>query len=402
MIGSFTGVKVMLCRICNNQMGKIFSLGQQPLANKYPKSVNEFDAENILEMNAFYCDECGYINLPCEIGRATFFEDYYYLSSINSELVAHFEDLALEIEFKKPKFVLDVGSNDGILLRPLKRLGISCLGIDPSENVSAIANDNGLKTLTGFFDFATGNLIKQRFGSPDLICACSVFTHLDDPKDFFKIAHNILSERGEIIIEVEYLQNIVQELAFERFYFDRPHYYSVRSLARLASENGFTVSDISFVKPHGGSVRLTFQRSEVGQCFSGLQDLLSKERCIINFNTIQELFSDFELSCLHFADELKQLKSDGKKVAGYGCPARLSTITNFCKIEKDLLPYLIEDSPLKQGRFSPGMHIPIVSIDSLDEIDILIVFAYEYIDSIRKKVNRDSVTYYKPIPYSLI
>ena len=128
------------CLICEGNTLPLFSLGLQPLANKYPKSIEDFPMEVVREMTAFYCTDCNYINLPCDIDRSILFEDYYYLSSVNRELVDHFEDFADHIKGLGAQFVLDVGSNDGILLRPLKALGLKCLGIDPSENVSQIAN----------------------------------------------------------------------------------------------------------------------------------------------------------------------------------------------------------------------------------------------------------------------
>ena len=387
------------CLICNGSTRPLFSLGLQPLANKYPKAIEDFASEITREMTAFYCPDCSYINLPCDIDRSVFFEDYYYLSSVNRELVNHFQSLADHIKSVGYQFVLDVGSNDGILLRPLKTLGIKCLGIDPSENVSEIANREGLETLVGFFNKATAQSVKASHGKPDLICASSVFTHLDNPLEFFEAAESLLQEGGAVIVEVEYMGSIVDSLAFERFYFDRPHYYSVRALSKIAGSAGFQLSEISFIDAHGGSVRAVFHRYGTQNPSAKVREIIEAEKASLSEEHIVSKFQDFKRAGLQFMESIRKMLSEGRRVAAYGCPARFSTITNFCGIGSSLLPYVIDDSPLKSGRFSPGKHIPIVPFSSAEEVDSYIVFAYEYIDSIRSKVNASHVEYFKPIPF---
>jgi methylation protein EvaC len=391
-----------LCVICRGKLNPLFSLGLQPLANKYPKEKDHVTSEILRNMTALYCRECNYLNLPCDIDRSIFFEDYYYLSSVNSELVGHFENLADHIKSLGSAFVLDVGSNDGVLLGPLKARSIKCLGIDPSENVSEIANRVGLETVIGFFDQKTAAFIEKNYGQPDLICASSVFTHLDKPKDFFSTADCLLAKGGAVIIEVEYLGSIIESLAFERFYFDRPHYYSVKALSRIAEQAGFCLSHVSFINAHGGSVRAVFRRCDTTDTSFDIGRLLQSEEKSLSEELIQRKFEEFKLAGEDLLANIKGLKDEGLRVAAYGCPARFSTITNFCGIDKALIPYVIDDSPLKSGRFSPGQHIPIIPLSKPLEVDIFIVFAYEYIDSIRKKVGSTSVKYFKPIPFESI
>ena len=139
----------MKCNLCEiGDLKLIFSLGKQPLANKYPKNQNEIENEKLFEMNIFFCEKCLCCNLPINIDRKIFFSDYYYLSSVNRELVEHFNQLAKELVNKK--FVIDIGSNDGILIKPLKQLNVNCIGVEPSENVGKIANYIGFKTIKSF------------------------------------------------------------------------------------------------------------------------------------------------------------------------------------------------------------------------------------------------------------
>jgi methylation protein EvaC len=391
------------CPICKDDLSFLFSMGQQPLANKYPASRKEFATEVVEEMRVFYCPSCLYINIPCQINRSVFFEDYYYLSSVNKELVDHFNQLAETIKLREPRFVLDVGSNDGVLLKPLKELNIRCLGIDPSENVSQIANLAGLETLVGFFDSSSIKQIKDNYGMPDMMCASSVFTHLEDPKEFFELANELLEPRGEILIEVEYLGSIVNALGFERLYFDRPHYYSLKSLKRLGDAAGFELIKIEQIAPHGGSVRAIFARKDSGHTIEpAVGRAIEGEEVSLQRKAINRQFDLFRGACEVLKAKLEDFNANGFKVAGYGCPARFSTITNFANIGSKLLPQVVDDSPLKSGRFSPGKHVPIVSFFPDNGTDIYIVFAYEYIKSIKEKIKTKRVRYFKPIPFEAL
>ena len=291
------------------------------------------------------------------------------------------------------------GSNDGILLRPLKERGVKFLGVDPSENVSKIANDNGLTTIVGFFDESMVEHIHKEYGKPDLITAYSVFTHLDYPLSFFGNVKNLLRPYGRLIIEVEYLQKIISDFAFERFYFDRPHYYSLKSLAKMGSKYGFNIEDEEIINVHGGSLKVTFILGAAALINSNVEKLLEQESVNLTTSNLMSKFNDFNRACLNLRKSIIEFKAKGLSVAGYGCPARFSTITNFSGLTASDLASVVDDSPLKQGRFSPGMHIPIISYNTSEKPDIYIVFAFEYIASIKEKVGLISGGYFKPVPF---
>ena len=388
------------CKICGNKIEKLFSLGIQPMANKYPANTESFSKEIVADMDIYFCSECLYANLPCSIDRSLFFEDYYYLSSVNKELKNHFNEFAEKLIADKHKFIVDVGSNDGVLLEPLKKGGIRCLGIDPSENVSKLANEKGLDTLVGFFDMSIAKKIKSKYGSPDLICASSVFTHLDNPAEFFRVADYLLDENGSIIIEVEYLKEIIESFGFERFYFDRPHYYSLESLKRLASSYNFHLLDAESIEPHGGSIRVTFSKVSSSENIQKISKILSDEAFALRRDSIVQQFSEFENYCSLLKQSIKEFELKGLSVAGYGCPARFSTITNFADIDTSIIPFVIDDSPLKEDKFSPGKHIPIKKFADSPLADVYVVFAYEYINSIRKKFTKNDIIFYQPIPFT--
>ncbi len=208
----------MKCKICKStKLKKVIDLGKQPLANKYPKNLIEIKKEKTYNLSIIFCNHCRLGKIEKIISRDLMFKKYFYLSSVNGALVKHFEKLAAKL--KNKKFVIDIGSNDGILLKPLKKLGVRSIGIDPSENVGKIANKKGLNTIIDFFNYQSVNKIIKKYNKPDTIIASSVVTHLRDPLSFAKNIKRLLSDNGELIIEIEYFANFINNLEYERFYF---------------------------------------------------------------------------------------------------------------------------------------------------------------------------------------
>jgi methylation protein EvaC len=387
----------MKCQLCNHsEIVEFLNLGQQPLANKYPKA-DQFKAEELFPLTIYFCPECKNVQLGTIISRERMFEDYYYLSSVNAGLVRHFERLAKKLS--KAQFVVDIGSNDGILLKPLKEAGVKALGVDPSINVSKIANEQRLETLCAFFDASVADRIAKEYGKPDTIVASSVFTHLENPHQFIEAVKRLLTEDGRFIIEVEYIGNILNAIQFERFYLDRIFYYSLTSLQRLFQSLDMVVSDVEHIEPHGGSLQVTIRRKGHGTQSNAVTELLDAEAASLTIANLKDFRSKVETQIGALHDLLGSYKKQNIKVAGYGAPARLSTICNFGQIGSDLIEFTVDDSPLKQNRFTPGTHIPIVTKEYLDDHrpDILVVFAYEYLDDIRKKT-AGSYRYLLPIP----
>ena len=390
------------CDICNKSNTTcVLDLGLQPLANKYPITQNPV-SEDKYSMKVLFCDNCKNVQLNTKISRERMFEDYYYLSSVNQGLVRHFNAFAEELNGSD--FVVDIGSNDGILLKPLRDQGTKCLGVEPSINVSKIANDNGLETLCAFFDDDTANKIKTTYGEADVIVASSVFTHLEQPHIFIESVKKLLSKEGRFIIEVEYIKNIVTNLQFERFYLDRIFYYSMSSLSNLFNQHGMKLIKASIIEPHGGSLRVEICHSNSSAIQdASVRELIADEVEYLNATALSNFSNDVDKEIRTFKNALENFKNTNVKIAGYGAPARLSTICNYGSIGPELIDYTIDDSPLKVNRFTPGTHIPILSRDKLkdDSPEILIVFAYEYIDDIKKKTS-NKFKYFKPIPFQEI
>ena len=391
----------MKCKICDSsKISEVLDLGKQPLANKYPKSLTQIKNEKKFSLKILFCKYCKSAQIKKIVDRNLLFEDYYYLSSVNKKLRQHFENFSRQLT--QYKFIVDIGSNDGILLKPLKRLNLNAIGIDPSINVGKIANDQGLKTYIGFFDKPIIKKILKNYPKPDLIVASSVVTHLDNPKKFVKNIKYFLKTGGDVIVEIEYLQNFIKNLEFERFYFDRPFYYSANSINIMFKKVGMSLYDIEKIEAHGGSLRCyiknSFNYKKSARCKKILNDELKK----LNLSEFKLFKNKVSKEAKKFKEKLLKLKKEGKYIIGYGAPARVSTITNFANIKSDLIQYIIDDSPLKQHRYSPGKHIRILpkknNINS--KIKTVIVFAYEYFDDIKKQFKKLKVIFYKPIPFT--
>jgi methylation protein EvaC len=386
------------CSLCGEDaLYEFLDLGHQPLANKYPIAA-QFGSEDFFPLTVYFCTHCKNVQLGTIVSRTRMFEDYYYLSSVNTGLVRHFEQLAESLA--NAKFVIDVGSNDGILLRPLKKLGVKAIGIEPSINVSKIANEAELSTICAFFDSTSATEIAGKHGKPDVIVASSVFTHLEDPHQFIEAAKHLLAGNGQLIIEVEYIGNIIRQTQFERFYLDRIFYYSLTALHHLFVLHGMSVVEVEHIEPHGGSLRVTVQHEgHAAKRSERVSALLREEEQTLTLGNLDAFKREVDKQIGNFRKMLEDYRDSNLKVVGYGAPARVSTICNYGKIGPSLIEYTIDDSPLKQNKFTPGTHIPILPRDHLDNHrpDILVVFAYEYLEDIRKKT-ANAYRYFIPIP----
>ncbi len=389
----------MKCRLCKSKNTYDFtSLGLQPLANKYPKNKKEIKKEKKFPMELLFCNDCSSAQIKKIIDRKYLFEDYYYLSSVNKGLVDHFEKLAKKMT--KKDFVVDIGSNDGVFLQHLKKKNIKFLGIDPSINVGKIANSKGLTTLIDFFNKRSVDKIIKTHGKPNIVVASSIFTHLKNPNLFIKNLKSLLSKDGLFILEIEYLSSIIDKKQFERFYFDRPYYYSLNSINKLFAKNNMTFVNYEKISTHGGSIRCYIRNKRVAKKSLKLKNALVAENRKLNKKNMK-LFSE---KIIHYSKDFKNkimaMIGKNKYIIGYGCPARVSTITNLSLVGDKQIKFIIDDSPLKAGRYSPGMNIPIKKFEHLSfkKNYTVIVFAYDYFIDIKQKLKKHNCEFYFPIP----
>ncbi len=393
----------MGCLSCGfDGLREFLDLGQQPLANKYPHE-GEFPAERKVPLKAAFCPKCELVQLTqdCLVSRDLLFRDYYYLSSVNPGLVEHFERLAQLIALREPRLVVDIGSNDGILLAPLKELGVQAVGVEPADEIAKIANGKLLMTVNRFWDIDAAEGLEAAYGKADVVVASNIFTHTVDLDSFLKAVDAILSPEGELIIEVEYLPSILRGYGFERFYSDHTFYFTLRSLMNTLWGHGLRVCDAEEIPTHGGSLRVHIQRHGTWEETDAARKRWKDEGTLAlgELQTYKNFAHDVEKAAFDFRMVVDQFTREHKVVAGYGAPARLGTITNYAKVGPQFIQYVVDDSPLKQGRYSPGMHIPVVPPSMLTErpCDVLVVFAWNYLDDIKRKL-----TWLQPKPELLI
>src|SRR3990167_374423 len=316
----------MKCLLCHTETAVEFlNLGNQPLANKYP-TEDQFVTEDFFPLAIYFCTTCKNVQLGQIVSRERMFVDYYYLSSVNQGLVRLFEDFAQQI--KNAKFVVDIGSNYGILFKTLKELGVKALGVEPSINVSKIANDAGLDTITSFFDAATAEKIKKEYGPADTVVMSSVFTHLEDPHQCIEDVKALMEDSGDFIVEVEYIVHILDTVQFERFYLDRIFYYSLTSLKNLFEMHGMYIADVEKVEMHGTSLRVTARKGS-GAASPSVGALLKEEEETLTLPRLMEFKTQVDSYLGAFRDKLIEYQSQGLRVGGYGAPARVATICNY-------------------------------------------------------------------------
>ncbi len=391
-------MNLMRCRLCDAENPVEFlDLGMQPLAIKYP-TKEEFATEEFHPVKMYFCPSCKSVHLGTDISREKMFEEYYHISSVNPGVVTHYETFAKSLA--GAKFVVDIGSNDGISLKPLKEMGILAIGVEPSINVSKIANDAGLTTITAFFDAATVKEIISTYGRPDVITGFSMFSHLGDPHTFIEDVKELLTDDGKFVLEIEYVDRVLRDMRFERFYLDRISYFSVTALEKLFRRHGMYMSDVEETPSHGGSLRATFQKIGKGapQSESVVQHI-TYEADNLTTATVTSFGQEARAQIAALRTALETYKAEGLLVAGFASPARLATICNFGNIGPDLISFVVDETPIKQYKYTPGTHIPIVPMSHLDmhHPDIFVVFVHDYFEEVKKKLTGNH-RYVFPIP----
>jgi len=379
------------CRSCKNtELKRVVSLGYQPLANNLLKNKNDKDELYPLEMN--YCSSCHNCQLSVVVDPKKMFSNYLYLSSTSKTFRDHFEKAANKYikEFKlKPKksYIIDVGSNDGVALKPFKNLNFKkILGIEPAKNLAKLANKNKIKTFNGFLDKKSLKKIRK---NADIVLASNVFAHTDELKIMAECMLKLIKNDGRIIIEVQYLLNTLKDLTFDNIYHEHYNYWSLTSLVTFFNKLGGKIYKAERIDTHGGSIRIYVSKNKKIKIEKSVNELLKEEE---NFGIKEyKTYKDFAKKVYKIRDNVRKnvlkLKKNGTKIIGYGSPAKATTALNFFGISNEI-ECIVEDNKLKQGKFLPGMKIPITSKEKIKgKPDYALVLAWNFIDEIKKKNN---------------
>ena len=376
------------CRSCGNtNLKRVISLGYQPLANNLLSNKESKCDLYPLEMN--YCNECHNCQLSVVVDPKIMFSNYLYTSSTSWSFTRHFEQAAKKYikEFKlspKKSYIIDVGSNDGVALKPFKDLGFkNIVGIEPAKNLAKLANKNKIKTINCFLDKANLKKIKK---NADIILASNVFAHSDKLKEMTECMLKLIKKNGTIIIEIQYLLNTLMDLTFDNIYHEHYNYWSLTSLVNFFNQFKAKIVRAEKLNTHGGSLRIYVKQGKTAKSDQSVKNLLKEEEKfgIKKYKTYQEFGEKIYRIQKKVKQNIIKLRSNGKKIIGYGSPAKATTALNFFGVSEEI-DFIVEDNKLKHGKFIPGVKIPIVSKDKIsDKNSTILVLAWNFYNDIKE------------------
>ena len=375
------------CRSCGSKkLKRVISLGYQPLANNLINNSKAKIEKYPLEMN--FCETCFNCQLSVSIKSEKMFTNYLYKSSITKSFRDHFKKASIkyikDFKLNKKSFVIDVGSNDGIGLRPFIDLGFNnVLGIEPAKNLAKLSNKNGIKTINGFLN---KRLIKKIKKKADLILASNVFAHSDKLKEMAECMFKLLGKKGTIIIEVQYLLNTLKDLTFDNIYHEHYNYWSLTSLTNFFNQFDAKIFRSETINTHGGSIRIYVKKDKKVKIENSVKKMLKEEEIygIKKFKTYQRFGEKVYKIRENVIKNIKKFKIDKSPVVGFGAPAKATTALNFFGISKEI-DFIIEDNKLKHNKFVPGVKIPIKSkLKIKDKKNTIIVLAWNFFQDIKK------------------
>ena len=379
------------CRCCGNtDLKRVISLGYQPLANNLIDKKNEKCDLYPLEVN--YCSKCHNCQLSVAVDPKKMFSNYLYTSSTSKIFRDHFVKAAKkyskELKLNKNKsYIIDVGSNDGIALKPFLNLGFKkILGIEPAKNLAKLANKNKIKTFNGFLDKKNIKKIKK---NADLILASNVFAHSDKLKEMAECMLSLLSKNGTIIIEVQYLMNTLKDLTFDNIYHEHYNYWSLTSLVNFFNQFKAKIYKSEKVDTHGGSIRIYVKKYKAVKIEPSVKKMLREEENfgIKDFQTYKKFGEKIYRLKENVLKNIKKLKDKNETIIGYGAPAKATTALNFFGISTEI-DFIVEDNKLKHNKFIPGVKIPIKSKSFIkDKKNTLLVLAWNFFNDIKKNNN---------------
>ena len=377
------------CRSCgNNNLKRVVSLGYQPLANNLLNKANEKCDLYPLEVN--YCPKCHNCQLSVSVDPKKMFSNYLYTSSTSEVFRNHFISAAKkyskELKLNKKKsYIIDIGSNDGVALKPFLDLGFKkILGIEPAKNLAKLANKNKIKTFNGFLDKKNTKKIKK---NADLILASNVFAHSDKLKEMTECMLSLLSKTGTIVIEVQYLMNTLRDLTFDNIYHEHYNYWSLTSLVNFFNQFNATIFRSEKIDTHGGSLRIYVKKNKKVNIEANVKKMLKEEEDfgIKNYNTYKNFGERVYKIRANVIKNIKKLKEKNKTIIGYGAPAKATTALNFFGITKEI-DFIVEDNKLKHNKFIPGVKIPIKNKSLIkNKNNIVLVLAWNFYNDIKKK-----------------
>jgi quercetin dioxygenase-like cupin family protein/SAM-dependent methyltransferase len=410
------GRKLESCRMCDSQdLYEFLDLGFTPGADGILSDGELSEPEIYFPLKVCQCGDCGLTQLTYVASPELLYDEKYsYESSITETGKKHYLEMAESISKRfglKDELVVDIGSNVGVLLEGFSRNGCRVLGFDIAPKIVEIANKMGVETWKSFMNVENAHKVVNEKGQAKVVCATNVFSHIDDKKGLMEGLNVLLGDDGVFVIEAPYFVDLVESLEYDTIYLDHLEYLTLKPLIRFFDKYGFQVFDVEKHEIHGSSLRIFVGRKGKWTVERSVDKLLEleDEKGIYDREVLDKFSKDVRNHKEEFLDMLYNLKKQGKKIVGISAPAKGNTLLNYCKLNDNIIDWMTEKSEIKVGRYTPGMHIPIVAEERLLEegADYGIIFAWNFADEIAgNEINTEFVKgggkLIKPIPKPIV
>jgi SAM-dependent methyltransferase len=383
--------KEFRCRACGgSRVPLVISLGRTPLANALLNADQLGGREDTYPLDLVFCEDCTLVQITETVPPARLFADYTYFSSFSDTMLRHAEALVERVIRERQlgggTLVAEIASNDGYLLQFYRRAGIPVLGIEPAANIAKVAEERGIPTVVDFFGEACARTLAARGDRADVIHANNVLAHVPDLPGFSRGLATVLTRDGIAIVEVPYVKDLIDHREFDTIYHEHLSYFSLTAIHRLCASHGLAVIDVERLPIHGGSLRLTIGHAGVGVPSAAVAQLLDEEEAwgVTRLEFYQRFADDVADLRRSLLAVLSDLRAGGKRLAAYGAAAKGSTLLNYFGIGRDYLDFVVDRSPHKQGRYMPGVHLPIDAPSRLlrDRPDFVLLLTWNFADEI--------------------
>jgi len=366
-VAPVTSERITACRACGGRaLEPVLSLGRTPLANAL-LSAEELDRPELtFPLELVVCPDCALAQITETVAPEHLFREYPYFSSFSDTLVAQARALATRLIAERrlgaASLVMEVASNDGYLLQHYRQAGIPVLGIEPARNIARVAREqHGIPTLCEFFGAGLAARLDAEGARADVLHAHNVLAHVPDLNGFVAGLRGVLKDDGMAVVEVPYVRELIDRCEFDTIYHEHLCYFSLTTLDRLFARHELRIVDVERIPIHGGSLRLYAARD--GNPRPSVRDLLADEAAwgVDRLESYKGFAGKVEALRRDLASLLREKKKAGRRIAAYGAAAKGSTLLNYCGIGSETLDFVVDRSPVKQGRFMPGVHLPIRS-----------------------------------------
>ena len=382
----------MKCKITNKDINPFMSFGKMPIANGFIKK-EDFINEFFFEMEVGFSEELSLFQLNDHPKPESMFNANYPFYTGSSEYMKkHFKEFSNYIKsehLNSNSKIIEIGSNDGTLLKNFINNKENILGVEPSKNVADKAISEGIPTLNEFFNYENASKLKNFVGKTDVIFASNCICHIPNLKDLIESIDKLLTKKGTFIFEEPYLGSMFNKVSYDQIYDEHIYMFSVSSVKKIFDLYNFELINVLPQETHGGSMRYIIKRKNQSSSTNQLKLILENEKHT-KIDTLESCLNfkkNCELSKENIVKKINKLKSEDKKICGYAATSKSTTILNYCKIDSTSIDYICDTTPEKIGKFTPGMHIPVVDMKHFyNEIpNAVYLFGWNHKDEIFKK-----------------